>query len=123
MSLDKMIEKIAALQNPTVAGLDPKLDYIPQYLREEAYARYGRTLEGAAAAILAYNKGLIDALCGIVPAVKPQAAYYEMYGWQGVRTLYETIRYAHEKGMYVILDGKRNDIGATMESYLSLIHI
>ena len=117
MSLDKMIEKIAALQNPTVAGLDPKLDYIPQYLREEAYARHGRTLEGAAAAILAYNKGLIDALCGIVPAVKPQAAYYEMYGWQGVRTLYETIRYAHEKGMYVILDGKRNDIGATMESY------
>ena len=117
MSLDKMIEKIAALQNPTVAGLDPKLDYIPQYLREEAYARHGRTLEGAAAAILAYNKGLIDALCGIVPAVKPQAAYYEMYGWQGVRTLYETIRYAHEKGMYVILDGKRKDIGATMESY------
>ena len=117
MSLDKMIEKIAALQNPTVAGLDPKLDYIPQYLREEAYARHSRTLEGAAAAILAYNKGLIDALCGIVPAVKPQAAYYEMYGWQGVRTLYETIRYAHEKGMYVILDGKRNDIGATMESY------
>lgn len=117
MSLDKLIEKIAALQNPTVAGLDPKLDYIPQYLREEAYARHGRTLEGAAAAILAYNKGLIDALCGIVPAVKPQAAYYEMYGWQGVRTLYETIRYAHEKGMYVILDGKRNDIGATMESY------
>lgn len=117
MSLNKMIEKIAALQNPTVAGLDPKLDYIPAYLKEEAYAAHGQTLEGAAAAILAYNKGLIDALCGIVPAVKPQAAYYEMYGWQGVRTLHETIRYAQEKGMYVILDGKRNDIGATMEAY------
>ena len=117
MSLDKMIEKIAALQNPTVAGLDPKLDYIPQYIRDQAYAKYGQTLEGAAEAILQYNKGLIDALCGIVPAVKPQAAYYEMYGWQGVRTLCETIRYAREKGMYVILDGKRNDIGATMESY------
>lgn len=117
MSLDNMIERIAALQNPTVAGLDPKLDYIPQYLKEEAYAAHGQTLEGAAAAILAYNKGLIDALCGIVPAVKPQAAYYEMYGWQGVRTLHETIRYAQEKGMYVILDGKRNDIGATMEAY------
>ena len=117
MSLDKMIEKIAALQNPTVAGLDPKLDYIPQYIRYQAYAKYGQTLEGAAEAILQYNKGLIDALCGIVPAVKPQAAYYEMYGWQGVRTLCETIRYAREKGMYVILDGKRNDIGATMESY------
>ena len=117
MSLDKMIEKIAALQNPTVAGLDPKLDYIPQYIRYQAYAKYGQTLEGAAEAILQYNKGLIDALCGIVPAVKPQAAYYEIYGWQGVRTLCETIRYAREKGMYVILDGKRNDIGATMESY------
>ena len=117
MSLDKMIEKIAALQNPTVAGLDPKLDYIPQYIRDQAYAKYGQTLEGAAEAILQYNKGLIDALCGIVPAVKPQAAYYEMYGWQGVRTLCETIRYAREKGMYVILDGKRNDIGTTMESY------
>ena len=117
MSLNKMIEKIAALQNPTVAGLDPKLDYIPAYLKEEAYAAHGQTLEGAAAAILAYNKGLIDALCGIVPAVKPQAAYYEMYGWQGVRTLHKTIRYAQEKGMYVILDGKRNDIGATMEAY------
>lgn len=117
MSLNKMIERIAALQNPTVAGLDPKLDYIPAHLKEEAYAAHGQTLEGAAAAILAYNKGLIDALCGIVPAVKPQAAYYEMYGWQGVRTLHETIRYAQEKGMYVILDGKRNDIGATMEAY------
>ena len=62
MSLDKMIEKIAALQNPTVAGLDPKLDYIPQYIRDQAYAKYGQTLEGAAEAILQYNKGMIDAL-------------------------------------------------------------
>ncbi len=117
MSLDRMIEKIAALQNPTVAGLDPKLDYIPSYIKEKAYAACGKTLEGAAAAILEYNKGLIDALSPIVPAVKPQAAYYEMYGWQGVRTLCETIRYAREKGMFVITDGKRNDIGATMEAY------
>ena len=98
MSLDRMIEKIAALQNPTVAGLDPKLDYIPSCIKEKAYAACGKTLEGAAAAILEYNKGLIDALSPIVPAVKPQAAYYEMYGWQGVRTLCETIRYAREKG-------------------------
>ena len=64
-----------------------------------------------------YNKGLIDALCDIVPAVKPQCAYYEMYGWQGMRTLAQTIQYAKEKGMYVIEDGKRNDIGTTMEAY------
>lgn len=117
MSFDRLMEKIEALQNPTVAGLDPKLSYIPQGIREAAYAKYGKTLEGAAEALLQFNKGLIDALCGIVPAVKPQCAYYEMYGWQGVRALHDTIAYAREKGMFVITDGKRNDIGTTMEAY------
>ncbi len=117
MSFDRLIERIAALENPTVAGLDPKLSYIPQELREEAYRAHGRTLEGAAAALFAFNRGLIDALCDIVPAVKPQCAYYEMYGWPGVKALHDTIAYAREKGMFVITDGKRNDIGATMEAY------
>jgi orotidine-5'-phosphate decarboxylase len=117
MSMDKLIEKIVEKQNPTVAGLDPKLSYIPDYIREASYAKYGKTLEGAADALLTFNKGLIDALCDIVPAVKPQAAYYEMYGWQGVKALAETIAYAREKGMFVITDGKRNDIGATMTAY------
>lgn len=117
MSFDRLIEKIVETQNPTVAGLDPKLAYIPQYILDAAVAEHGKTLEAAAKALLEYNKGLIDALCDIVPAVKPQAAYYEMYGWQGVRTLAETIAYAREKGMFVITDGKRNDIGATMEAY------
>ena len=117
MSLDRMIENIVKMQNPTVAGLDPKLSFIPSYIKEEAFAKYGKTLEGAAAALLEYNKGLIDELCDIVPAVKPQAAYYEMYGWQGVKTLVETIAYAKSKGMFVITDGKRNDIGTTMEAY------
>ena len=117
MGLDRLIEKIVEKQNPTVAGLDPKLSYIPDFIKEEAFAKYGKTLEGAAEAILVYNKALIDALCDIVPAVKPQAAYYEMYGWQGVRALTETIAYAKSKGMFVITDGKRNDIGTTMEAY------
>lgn len=117
MGMDRLLEKIVELQNPTVAGLDPKLSYIPEHIRAASYEKYGKTLEGAADALLAYNKGLIDALCDIVPAVKLQAAYYEMYGWQGVRTLAETIAYAREKGMYVITDGKRNDIGATMTAY------
>lgn len=117
MALDRLIEKIVEKQNPTVAGLDPKLSYIPDFIKEEAFAKYGKTLEGAAEAILVYNKALIDALCDIVPAVKPQAAYYEMYGWQGVRALTETIVYAKSKGMFVITDGKRNDIGTTMEAY------
>ena len=117
MSFDRLIANIRDKQNPTVAGLDPKLDYIPAYIKNAAFEKYGKNLEGAAAALLEFNKGLIDALCDIVPAVKPQAAYYEMYGWYGVRTLAETIAYAREKGMFVITDAKRNDIGTTMEAY------
>ena len=117
MSMDKLIEKIVEKQNPTVAGLDPKLSYIPEHIRSASYEKYGKTLEGAAGALLQFNKGLIDALCDVVPAVKPQAAYYEMYGWQGVKALTETIAYAKSKGMFVITDGKRNDIGATMTAY------
>ena len=117
MSFDRLIKGIVKTQNPTVAGLDPKLDFIPDYIKDEAYGKYGKTLEGAAEALFEFNKGLIDALYDIVPAVKPQAAYYEMYGWQGVRTLQRTIEYAKQKGMFVITDGKRNDIGTTMEAY------
>lgn len=115
--MDRLIAAIWQKQNPTVAGLDPKLSYIPGFLKKASFARYGETLEGAADAILAFNKGLIDALAPIVPAVKPQCAYYEQYGWQGMRTLCETIRYAQKKGLYVITDGKRNDIGTTMQAY------
>ncbi|MBQ8841939.1 MAG: orotidine-5'-phosphate decarboxylase, partial [Ruminiclostridium sp.] len=117
MSLDALLEGIARTQNPTVAGLDPKLDFIPDYIKQKAFSEYGETLKGAAEAIFEYNKGLIDALCEIVPAVKPQAAYYEMYGTEGVIALRRTQDYAKEKGMYVITDGKRNDIGTTMEAY------
>lgn len=117
MSMDRLLEKIVEKQNPTVAGLDPKLSYVPEYLRQASFQKYGNPLEGAADALLAFNKGLIDALWEVVPAVKPQAAYYEMYGWQGVRALAETIAYARSKGLFVITDGKRNDIGATMQAY------
>lgn len=117
MSLDRLIAGIREKQNPTVAGLDPKLDYIPEHIRKAAFAAHGATLEGAAAALLDFNKALLDALYDIVPAVKPQAAYYELYGWPGVRALADTIAYAKSKGMFVITDGKRNDIGSTMEAY------
>ena len=117
MSFNRLIDQIVALDNPTVAGLDPKLEYVPTYIREKYEAQYGKTLEAAAEALYEFNTGLIDALCDVVPAVKPQMAYYEMYGWQGVRTFDRTVKYAQEKGMYVITDGKRNDIGATMEAY------
>lgn len=117
MSLDRLIEKIEQKQNPTVAGLDPKLDYVPEYIKKKCFDKYGETLKGAAKALLEFNKGLIDALYDIVPAVKPQAAYYEMYGPAGMKALRKTQEYARSKGMYVILDAKRNDIGATMEAY------
>lgn len=117
MSLDRLIKRIDELKNPSVAGLDPRLEYVPRFIQDACFVKYGRTLEGAAAALLEFNKALIDALYDVVPAIKPQAAYYEMYGWQGVRTLAETIRYAQEKGMFVMTDGKRNDIGATMTAY------
>jgi orotidine-5'-phosphate decarboxylase len=117
MSMDRLLEQIVKKNNPTVAGLDPKLEYVPQFIREEAFAKYGNTLKGASKALLAFNKGLIDALYDIVPAIKPQCAYYEMYGYHGMKTLYKTMEYAKKKGMIVITDGKRNDIGTTMEAY------
>ena len=117
MSFDRLITKIIEMKNPTVAGLDPKLDYVPEYLRRSFLNEDGETLKAASKAIFRYNQLLIDALCDIVPAVKLQAAYYEMYGHHGVKTMERTIRYARLKGMYVITDGKRNDIGATMEAY------
>ena len=117
MAFDRLIDSIIRMQNPTVAGLDPKLDYVPASIKDACFEKYGKTLEGAAAALLAFNKAIIDEIYDIVPAIKPQAAYYEMYGWQGVKALAETIAYAQSKGMFVITDGKRNDIGTTMEAY------
>ena len=117
MAFDRLIEGIVKMQNPTVAGLDPKLDYVPASIKESCFEKYSKTLEGAAAALLEFNKAIIDKIYDIVPAIKPQAAYYEMYGWQGVKALCETIAYAKSKGMFVITDGKRNDIGTTMEAY------
>ena len=117
MAFDRLIENIISKQNPTVAGLDPKLDYVPASIKNACFAEYGKTLEGAAEALLRFNTAIIDQIHDIVPAIKPQAAYYEMYGWQGVRALAQTIAYAKDKGMFVITDGKRNDIGTTMEAY------
>lgn len=117
MSFDRLIAKIIETGNPTVVGLDPKLDYVPEFIKKKAFEEKGADLKGAAKAILGFNKAIIDEIYDIVPAIKPQAAYYEMYGWQGVKTLYKTIEYAKSKGMFVMVDGKRNDIGATMEAY------
>jgi orotidine-5'-phosphate decarboxylase len=117
MFVDRLINGIKKLDNPSVAGLDPKLEYIPSCIREKAFRECGEGFAGAAEAIIRFNKKLIDALCDIVPAVKPQLAYYEMYGIEGMRAFAETCRYARARGMLVIADGKRNDIGSTAQAY------
>lgn len=117
MSVDLLVEKIKEKSNPSVAGLDPKIEYVPKFIKERSYENYGKNLKGACEAIWIFNKSLIDALYDVVPAVKPQSAFYEMYGLYGEEILHRTIRYAKEKGLYVILDVKRNDIGSTAEAY------
>ena len=117
MSFALLQEKIDVMQNPTVVGLDPDLGHIPPEILEKHIAESGETLAAATQAILEFNKGLIDALCDIVPAIKPQSAYYEMLGSHGIFALQTTCEYAKSKGMYVILDGKRNDIGSTAAAY------
>ena len=117
MSFDRLIEKIIEMKNPTVVGLDPKLEYVPEYIQRRYLEDDGGTLKAASKAIFAFNQAIIDEIHDIVPAIKPQAAYYEMYGHYGIKALEKTIRYAKLNGMFVITDGKRNDIGATMEAY------
>lgn len=115
--MKKLIEKIVETKAPIVVGLDSLLDYIPQHIKDQAMAENENPFDAAAQAIITYNKAIIDAICDVVPAIKPQAAYYELYSWQGMKALYETIQYAESKGMVVITDGKRNDIGSTMTAY------
>lgn len=117
MSFDILQDKIRAMKNPTVAGLDARIEYVPEYIRKAAFEEYGVGLKGAAEAIYQFNVGLIDALHDIVPSVKPQAAYYENLGWQGMEMLERTIAYAKSKGMFVIADIKRGDIGSTATAY------
>lgn len=117
MSFEPLIERIKSKNNPTVMGLDPVLDYIPEQIKAKALSQYGDSFKAAGEAILEFNKGLIDAAADLIPAVKPQSAFYEMYGLEGMIALEKTIEYARAAGLYVILDVKRNDIGSTAEAY------
>jgi len=119
MFIDNLIDTIKEKKNPSVVGLDPRIEYVPRFIREKAFSLYGENLKGACESILEFNKRIIDAVYDIVPAVKLQVAYYEMYGLYGLTVFMETIKYAKEKGLLVIADGKRNDIGSTAEAYSS----
>jgi orotidine-5'-phosphate decarboxylase len=98
-------------------GLDPQLGFIPESIKEKAYREYGETLEGAAEAVYAFNCGIVDAIEGLVPAVKPQIAMYEQFGVPGVAAFERTVSYCHSKGLLVIGDVKRGDIGSTSGAY------
>ena len=115
--INKLVEKIKKTEAPIVVGLDPMLNYVPTFLIDKAVVEYGETATAAAAAILEYNMGLIDAICDIVPAVKPQIAMYEQFGPEGVLAFKKTCDYAKEKGLVIIGDVKRGDIGSTSEAY------
>jgi orotidine-5'-phosphate decarboxylase len=119
MFIEKLIKGITEKNNPTVVGLDPKIEYVPEYIKEKFFKEIGYGIKGATQAILTFNKAIIDAVYDIVPAVKPQIAYYEMYGIEGLKVFNETIEYAKSKNLLVIADGKRNDIGSTAEAYSS----
>lgn len=115
--INKLIEKIQKTQAPIVVGLDPMMKYVPSHIQKAAFAQFGETLEGAAEAIWQYNKGIVDAIYDLVPAVKPQIAMYEQFGIPGLVAFKKTVDYCKEKGLVVIGDIKRGDIGSTSEAY------
>ena len=112
MITDKLIDGIIAMQNPTCVGLDTLFDYLPDDMRAGV-----KTFDDVAERVLEFNKKIIDSVYDIVPSVKVQIAYYEMYGAAGMKAYYETLKYAAEKGLVVIADAKRNDIGSTASCY------
>ena len=115
--ISKLISRIKEKDAPIVVGLDPMLSYIPKKITDEAIAQHGESLEAAADAILRYNKALVDAFYDLVPAVKPQIAMYEQFGIPGLKAFVETVDYCRQKGLIVIGDIKRGDIGSTSAAY------
>ena len=115
--INTLVEKIQKTNAPIVVGLDPMLKYIPEQIQKAAFAEYGETLKGAAEAIWQFNKGIVDAVADLIPAVKPQVAMYEQFGVEGMIAYQKTVDYCKEKGLVVIGDVKRGDIGSTSEAY------
>ena len=115
--ISQLIEKIQKTKAPICVGLDPMLSYVPEHIVKMAFDAYGETLEGAAEAIWQYNKEIIDNTYDLIPAVKPQIAMYEQFGIEGLVVYKKTVDYCHEKGLVVIGDAKRGDIGSTSAAY------
>ena len=115
--ISRLIEGIKTKNAPIVVGLDPQLKFVPEYILDKWYKELGYTLEAVGEAFFEYNKGILDSVSDLIPAVKPQIAMYEQYGIPGIIAYKKTVDYAHEKGLVIIGDIKRGDIGSTSESY------
>ena len=115
--IEKLVERIKKLEAPIVVGLDPTLNFLPKHLLDKAVNEKGETLEAAADAIFEFNKKIVDAVYDLIPAVKPQIAMYEQFGIPGLMAYKQTVDYCHEKGLLVIGDAKRGDIGSTSTAY------
>lgn len=115
--INKLVERIEQMSAPIVVGLDPMLEYIPEHILQKAFREKGENLEGAGEAIWQYNKGIIDATYDLIPAVKPQIAMYEQFGIEGLYAFKKTVEYCKAKGLVVIGDIKRGDIGSTSAAY------
>ena len=115
--INKLVANIKKTGAPIVVGLDPMLSYVPEQVQKKAFAEYGETLEGAAEAIWQFNKEIVDKTYDLIPAVKPQIAMYEQFGIPGLQAFKKTVDYCKEKGLVVIGDIKRGDIGSTSEAY------
>ena len=115
--INKLVAEIKKKDAPVVVGLDPMLGYVPEHLTKKAFEEFGETLEGAAEAIWQYNKGIVDAVYDLIPAVKPQIAMYEQFGIPGMMAFKKTVDYCKEKGLVVIGDIKCGDIGSTSTAY------
>lgn len=115
--INKLVEKIKKTNAPIVVGLDPMMKYIPEHILKQAFDAYGETLKGAGEALWQYNKGIVDAVYDLIPAVKPQIAMYEQFGIEGLKVYKRTVDYCKEKGLVVIGDAKRGDIGSTSAAY------
>ncbi len=115
--INELVEKIKRTGAPIVVGLDPTLKFVPEHIRQKAFTEYGETMKGAAEAVWLYNKAIVDAVHDLIPAVKPQIAMYEQFGVEGLIAFQRTVEYCKEKGLIVIGDIKRGDIGSTSEAY------
>ncbi len=114
---DRLVEAVRRKKSVVVVGLDPRLDLIPAGIRQRHGAGGAVRPATAARAVVAFNKKVIDAIAPHAVAVKPQIAFYEVYGHAGIEAFEATCEHAAARGLLVIADVKRGDVPDTAEAY------